>query len=153
MKFDHFLTMDVALQGFFIGAIFAVVCVAYNKLVIGRFVKALIKAEASNPEAAKNFEALNIKKHFLLSLALRAKGTLRKIVFEHEEEDKKGFFYIPENKLYRAGRMYGGKDVDLLLVVAAILVLFIFFIIILLYVPLLLDQMSTFGNWISELVD
>lgn len=145
MVLDNSLTTDIVLQGFFIGVIIAVLCVAYNKLVLGRFVKALIKAEAVHPDFAKTFEQLNMKKNFLFAFALRSKGSLRKVVFESSEADKKGYFYIPEDKLYRAGRIYGGKDVDPLLVAAAIIVIFIFFTMVLLYWPVFAGQISSFG--------
>jgi hypothetical protein len=138
------INSDVVLQGIFIGVILAVLVVAYNKLVIGRFVKALIKAEAVHPAFAKTFEQLNVRKTFLLAFALRTGSTLRKVVREPDDGDRKGSFYIPEDKLYRAGRIYGGKDVDMLLVAAVILVLFIFFSIILMYMPVIFDQISAF---------
>ena len=138
------LNIDAMLQGLFLGVIVAVLAVAYNKLVLGKFVKALIKAEAVHPNFAKTFEQLKIKKTFMLSYALRARGALRKVVFEPEDEDMKGSFYIPEDKLYRAGRIYGGKDVDLLMVLAVIIVIFIFFAVLLMSVPLITNQIGSF---------
>jgi len=141
---QQIITVDTVLQGMFIGMIFAVLCVAYNKLVIGKFVKALIKAEAVHPAFAKSFAQLEVKKNVFLTVALRTGSSLRKVVYEPEDEDRKGYFYIPEDKLYRAGRIYGGKDVDLLLVAAVILVLFIFFTVLLLYMPVLWAQIDAF---------
>jgi len=138
------VTFDIVLQGIFIGVVLAVLVVAYNKLVLGRFVKALIKAEAVHPSFAKSFEELKLRKNFLFSFALRTRSSLRKVVFESEETTRKGCYYIPEDKLYRAGRMYGGKDVDVLLVAAVLIILFIFFTIILMYMPVLTDQLSFF---------
>ena len=135
-------TSDIVLQGMFMGIIFAVLVIAYNKLVIGKFVKALIKAEAVHPNFAKSFEELNIKKNILFSYALRTRGFLRKFVYEPEEEERKGKFYIPEDKLYRAGRIYGGKDVDLLMVAATIIILLIFFAVVLMYMPVLWGHVS-----------
>ena len=144
--------VDVILQGFFLGMIAAVLAVGYNKIVLGKFVKALIKAEAVHPNFAKTFEQLNVKKTFFLSFALRTQGTLRKVVYELEDEDMKGHFYIPEDKLYRAGRIYGGKDVDFLMVAAVIIVLFIFFAIVLMFVPFIMDQIESFMAPISDAV-
>ena len=138
------LTIDLVLQGIFLGVVLAVFVVAYNKLVIGRFVKALIKAEAVHPNFAKTFDELNVKKTFLMSFALRNKSTLRKFVFEPDDKDRKGYFYIPEDKLYRAGRIYGGKDVDFLMVSAVLIVLFIFFTLVLLYMPVVTNQIQSF---------
>lgn len=138
---DKVFGMNVVLQGIFLGVIAAVLVVAYNKLVIGKFVKALIKAEAVHPAFAKTFEQLKLKKNFMFSYALRAKGMLRKVVSELDGEDRKGYYYIPEDKLYRAGRIYGGKDVDLLLVAAVIIVLFIFFVIVLLVLPTIMGYL------------
>ena len=140
------VSMEIALQGLFLGVIAAVLVVAYNKIVLGRFVKALIKAEAVHPNFAKSIEQLHVRRTFLLAFALRAKGTLRKFVLEPDDEDRKGYFYIPEDRLYRAGRIYGGKDVDFLMVAAIIIVLFIFFALVLLYMPLLMDQISSIAD-------
>jgi len=137
-------SLDIVLQGFFLGMLIAVLAVAYNKLVIGKFVKALIKSEAVHPAFAKSFEQLNLKKHFLFSIALRKRGTLRKFVREPDDEERKGSYYIPEDKLYRAGRLYGGKDVDLLLVASLIIVLIIFFAVVLLCVPFVSQFVSEF---------
>ena len=129
----------VVFQGIFIGIIIAVLTVGYNKLVIGRFVKALINAEANHPAFAKSFSDLNIKKTIFLRHALRG-YMLQKIVAKLEEDtDEEIKYYIPEDKLYRAGRLYGGKDVDVLLIAAVILVLFLFFGLVLLYFPMLLN--------------
>jgi len=144
IKMLSVVTVDNILQGMFLGVILAVLAVAYNKLVIGRFVKALIKAEAVHPSFAKTFAQLELKRNFFLSFALRSGGTLRKIVFESEDFGEKGYFYIPEDKLYRAGRIYGGKDVDMLFVAAIILVLFIFFTFVLLYMPVIEAQIVDF---------
>jgi len=133
--------MDIVLRGVFLGVIAAVLTVAYNKLVIGKFVKALIKAEAVHPAFAKSFEQLKIKKTFMISFALRTRGLLRQFVFELPDEDRKGYYYIPEDRLYRAGRIYGGKDVDLLMVAAVIIVLFIFFALVLLFMPALMNML------------
>ena len=143
---DRTITMDIVLRGVFLGVIAAVLTVAYNKLVIGKFVKALIKAEAVHPAFAKSFEQLNIKKTFMISFALRTRGLLRQFVFELPDEDRKGYYYIPEDRLYRAGRIYGGKDVDLLMVAAVIIVLFIFFALVLMFMPFIMDQLPSIGG-------
>ena len=141
--FEKVMTVETVMQGIFIGVIVAVLAVGYNKLVIGKFVNALIKAEAVHPAFAKTFDQLNIRKNIMLSFALRSGGTLRRLVHELNDTDKKGSFYIPEDKLYRAGRLYGGKDVDLLLVAAVIVVLFIFFAIVLMLMPVFTGFAST----------
>ena len=136
------LKIENVFQGIFLGVIAAVLVIAYNKLVIGRFVKALIKAEAVHPNFAKTFAQLNMKKNFMLAFALRNKGMLRKFVFEPDGDERKGSFYIPEDKLYRAGRIYGGKDVDLLMVAAVIIVLFIFFSLFLMSFPAFMNLLD-----------
>ena len=145
--FDKVITMDIVMQGFFMGAVIAVLAVAYNKLVIGKFVKALIKFEAVHPAFAKTFDEIGVKRNFFFNFALRAKGSLRKLVYELDGEGKKGYYYIPEDKLYRAGRLYGGKDVDALMVAAVIIVLFIFFTIALMAMPAILDQVSNLADF------
>ena len=131
------------MQCLFIGIVFAVLIVGYNKLFLGKFVKALIKAEANHPAFAKSFDELNIKKNFLFKFALRKGGTLKKIIAELEGEK----YYIPEDNIYRAGRLYGGKDVDILMLASVIVVLFLFFGLLLLYFPYLMNMINnTFGG-------
>ena len=143
------LSAELVMQGIFIGVIIAVISVGYNKLFLGRFVKALIKAEANHPAFAKSFGDLNIRKNFLFRLALRQGGTLKKVVAELESEDTQADikYYIPEDKMYRAGRLYGGKDVDVLMLAAVVTVLFLFFAAMLLVFPPLLNMIgNTFGS-------
>ena len=143
------MTHDTVIQGFFMGLIAAVLGIGYNKLVIGKFVKALIKSEANHPLRAKTFEQLGIAKTIFIKVALRRGGTLRRIVYEPEDGEMKGYFYIPEDKLYRAGRIYGGKDVDMLMIAAVLVVLFLFCGIVLLYMPALMNAISntfSFGS-------
>ena len=137
------MSVELVLQGLFLGTVLAVLTVGFNKLFIGRFIKALIKAEANHPAFAKSFGDLNIKKNILFKFALRKGGTLKKIVAELEDEK----YYIPEDKIYRAGRVYGGKDVDILMLAAIITILFLFFGILLLYFPMLMNMIrDTFGG-------
>jgi hypothetical protein len=133
--------MDYVLQGLFLGAVVAVIAVGYNKLVIGKFIKALLKAEANHPAFAKSFGDLNVRENIFIKFALRNGGSLKKIITKLETEETGDVikYYIPEEKLYRAGRIYGGKDVDILLLAAIIVVLFLFFGIILIYLPALLN--------------
>ena len=136
------MSAELVMQGLFIGIIIAVLTVGYNKLFIGKFVKALMKAEANHPAFAKSFSDLNINKNFLYKLALRKGGTLKKIVSELEGDK----YYIAEDKIYRAGRLYGGKDVDFLMLAAIITVLFLFFGLLLMYFPFFLNMFSnSFG--------
>ena len=143
------ITIETVLQGLFLGVLMAVLAVGYNKLVIGKFVKALISAKAVHPAFAKSFEDLNVKKNFFITYALRNRGILRKMVFERDDrpDGKNGYYYIPEDKLYRAGRMYAGKDVDLLMIAAIIIICFIFFAVLLLYLPSLMNYVTDiFGD-------
>ena len=136
------MSADLVMQGLFIGIIIAVLTVGYNKLFLGRFVKALIKAEANHPAFAKSFDDLNIRKNFLFKLALRRGGTLKKIVAELDGDK----YYIPEDKIYRAGRLYGGKDVDILMIAAIIVILFLFFGVMLLYFPVMMNMINNTFN-------
>ena len=141
------ISAELIMQGLFIGIIIAVLTVGFNKIYLGRFVKALIKAEANHPAFAKSFSDLNINKNFLFKLALIKGGTLKKVVAELEDAGEDIKYYIPEDKIYRAGRLYGGKDVDILMLAAIIVVLFLFFGLLLLYFPFLQNMISsTFGG-------
>ena len=141
-------TTAVVLQGLFIGVVIAVLAVGYNKLIIGRFVKALIKAEANHPAFAKSFTDLDVNQNIFIKLALRKGSTLKKMVAELDGDEIK--YYIPEDKLYRAGRMYGGKDVDALMLAAIIILLFLFFGVFLYYFPYLWQFIENTFSAIGE---
>ena len=142
------LTVNTIITSIFIGVIIAVFVVAYNKLVLGKFVRALINAKAVDCSSAKSFEQLNVKKSFPLAFSLRKKGSLRKYVCESEEE---GFYYIPEDKLYRAFRIYGEKDVSILKVIAVIVALAVFYGIVIAYMPVIFEQAREIaGLWSGE---
>lgn len=136
------LNQDIVMQGLFLGVIAAVLVIGYNKLVIGKFVKALIKAEANHKLHAKTFDQLGVKENIFIKVSLRKGGTLRRMVQEADGEEMKGRYYIPEDKLYRAGRIYGGKDVDMLMLAAVLVILFIFFGMMLLYFPSFMNMIS-----------
>lgn len=138
MEVESFM-LTAALRGIFSALLIVVLAVGYNKLFIGRFVKALLEGEINSPLSAKTFAELGIKRNFLLNFALREKGFLRKLV--KESQDELGKFYIPEEKSYRALRMYGGKDVDGLMIAFLIILLLAAFALASVLVPIFIDTM------------
>lgn len=134
-----------AIRGIFCALLIVVLVVGYNKLFIGRFVKALLESKINSPLSAKTFAELGIKPNFLLSYAMREKGFLRKLV--KENKDELGKFYIPEETAYRAMRMYGGRDVDGLMIAFLIILVLAAFALASVLLPGIIDYLiSSFSE-------
>ncbi|GHU37258.1 hypothetical protein FACS1894105_09030 [Clostridia bacterium] len=138
------VTVNTVIQGLFLGVAIAILAIGYNKIVLGRLVKALIKSEATHPATAKTIADLHVRHTIFLRFALRKNGTLRKFIREADiaGKDGKTAFYIPEDKLYRAGRLYGGRDVDPLMIVVSLVIVAIFFVAVQLFLPVILNQVQ-----------
>jgi hypothetical protein len=132
-------TLTLLLSGFFIGAVLSVLTVFFNKTVIGPFVKRVINAKAATPEDARSMAELGYSPSVFVRIALRKRGMLRKVVFTAEDGGTPRY-YIPHDKLYRAQRAYGGKDVDLLMVGVSILLLYLAAATFATYLPPLIDM-------------
>lgn len=144
MEIESYI-LTAAIRGIFCALLIVVVVVGYNKLFIGRFVKALLEGKINSSLSAKSFSDLGIKPNFLLGFAMRENGFLRKLV--KESKDELGKFYIPEDKSYRALRMYGGRDVDGLMIAFLIILVLAAFALASVLVPGIIDYIvSSFSD-------
>ena len=132
-------TVQTVILAFCIGILLASLYMLYQKLVPGNIIRAILKAEAHTPEAAKTLTELRLDKNPLYRFELRRNAVLKKMVLctseqetgEGEAESEKAEsaakeerFYIPEEDKYRAEVRFDkkGNGVVGLVVTAALTV-------------------------------
>lgn len=172
------VTVDVIVWSLFIGFVIASLIVIYNKLFVGSLVSTLIKNEASDEESAlpatklgcinysdlteaekKNifvFVGLSIRSTFV-AFSLRKRGMLRRIVHMVGDTDttpckgkiSEGKFYIPEDKLQRAQKVYGKKGITAKSVVLSLLAFIVIAAVLAIFV--IPNLITMFSNFITEI--
>lgn len=80
--------------GIFIGIIIACVAMAYNKQVLGGFVRRVLSENCRSAEGAKTLEELGYKKNPFLRSAVQRSVSLRRVLHCVEEEE----FYREQNE-------------------------------------------------------
>ena len=128
-------TVQTVILAFCIGILLASLYMLYQKLVPGNIIRAILKAEAHTPEAAKTLTELGLDKNPLYRFELRRNAVLKKTVLCTSEQEtgedesekaesaaKEERFYIPEEDKYRAEVRFDKKGNGVVgLVVTAIL--------------------------------
>ena len=114
-------TLRNVILAFCIGILLASLYTLYQKLVPGGIVRAILKAQAHTPEAAKTLAELGLDKNPLYGFELRHNAMLNKTVArataqdkdapeaERDEDDAKERLYIPEELKYRAELRFDKK--------------------------------------------
>lgn len=133
-------SMEMVIWCMFIGLMIAAVAMFYQKKVIGAFVRALLKAEASDLASAKSLMELGFARSYPVRSALRGGGALRKLVWESNDnyvENENGVkisarqtpmdvntarFYICEENRIRAELRYSEKGTDIFMLIITALV-------------------------------
>ena len=72
-----FVSVKYIIIGLFFGIIFAAISAFYNRRVLGKFIRALIKADATSPEKAKTLAELGFDKNGFVRTSLRNGCTLK----------------------------------------------------------------------------
>ena len=134
------ITMEIVIWSMFIGIVIGVGAILYSKRILGTLVRALIKVEATSPDAAKSFSDLGFKHTLLYRFSLRKTSTFRKIVYVTDDNR----YFIPSEKVFRADSMYSAKDASLLIGLLAVLAFFIMVLICFLVIPDLVQMTSDF---------
>lgn len=141
---DVLLSFDDIVTGLFIGIVISMFYVFYNKMIVGRFVRLLVKNGAVDLDSALTANEINYKITPVLRLALRKRGLLG--VFVKSEDDKLKIherkFYIPEEKIYRAERIYCGRDVDPFMLVVSLMLVLIMYAVVVTFVPYFFNYLN-----------
>lgn len=152
--------MELVIWCMFIGIMLASVFMFYQKKVIGAFVRALLKAEASDLSSAKSLTELGFARSYPVRSALRGGGALRKLVWESNDnyiENEKGVkysarqtpmdvntarFYISEENRIRAELRYSEKGSDIFMLIISALVFLMLAYLAVTFLPDLLDLLK-----------
>lgn len=136
------------IAGFAIGAF---ICL-YNRVFLGRFVAYLIKSKANCPENAKSITDAGVSNVFLRK-ALKSDSLFSKII-KTEDTDKgdieKVSFFIPEENVLRAERLYSRNGASPVSVIISFVLLIILAAIAYIVLPELIVMAENFGNMIKN---
>lgn len=153
--------LEVFIWAVFIGFVIASFMIFYHKRIIGAFVRALLEHNASGPESALGIYDLGYHKNPFIRNALKNDGTLRRIVWELEDnmqkrEDGVTFsarssrlnvetakFYIPEENRIRAELRYSSKGTDIFSIIIAVILFMAVAYGALLLLPMISDLISS----------
>ncbi len=102
------------------GVAAAVVFSYINKLMLGKFVLALLKIDAVGQENAISFEKLGVKPNSLVKQAIRSKGFFSEIV---KTADGGQTYYIEPSMKSKANGMYGDDNVRFVFVLGLLLIM------------------------------
>lgn len=80
------MSLRLAVLGLFLGTVIACLAMAYNKQVIGGFVRKLLNENVNSPENAKALDELGYKKNPFINSAVARNVNLRKVLRCAEEE-------------------------------------------------------------------
>ena len=87
------ISIRLVVLGIFIGLVIACVAMAYNKQVLGGFVRRLLSSEIKSAESAKTLSELGYEKNPFIRGAVRKSVALRRVVHCVEEDE----FYARQN--------------------------------------------------------
>ncbi len=144
-------TLNIIVWSLFIGFILAIFATLYNKFVIGKLVRALLKKDVHSEENATTAAELGCDNPFI-RFALRKNASLRRIVYlsgdteakqqKYDRESAK--LYIPEEKKHRAEVTYGKNDITVGTVLLSIAACVAIAILALIFIPELVNMLSNF---------
>ena len=146
-------TLNIIVWSLFIGFIIAIGITLYNKIVPGRVVRALIEKGAVSPESALTLGDAGAANP-LVKLALRRGSSLRRVVrmIEETSEDnakeniETGKFYIPEECMHRATKVYDKPETSVFSVLLAIIAFLILAMVAFIVIPDIVQLISNIGN-------
>lgn len=153
--------IEILVWALFIGFVIASFMIFYHKRIIGAFVRALLEKQASSPESALSIYDLGFEKNALVKNALRSDTTLRRLVWELDDNMQKredgvifsarssrldvnnAKFYIPEENRIRAELRYSAKGTDVFAIIIAIVLFMAVAYAALLLIPMISDLVTS----------
>ena len=149
------MTLNIVLWSLFIGFLLGICGTVYNKVILGSFVRSMLAAEATSKDKALPLGELEHANVFV-RFVLRRGSTFRRIVHSVDDSDEvssrlpldKARFYIPEENLERARKVYGKLEASVFTVLLSVLALFAATLIALIVVPDLTQMVANFVSGI-----
>ena len=149
-------TLNIIVWSLFAGFIIAIAVTVYNKVVLGKIVRALIAGKAFTPECALGAAEVGCD-NASIRFAQRKKSTMRRIVRMTDDTDMKlsdkGFdkakFYIPEEYIPRAESFYGRSDISAKTVALSVIGLLAVAIVAFIFIPDIIQLIANFIEGIT----
>lgn len=142
-------TLNIIVWSLFIGFIIAIGVTLYNKIVLGKIIRALIDKGALTPGSALSADEIGAKTS-VLRFALRGKGSLGRVILSVQNDAENGEcdcenakYYIPNENLHRAQVVYGKPEIGVFSVLLAIVAFLIVTLLAFLVIP---ELMQLFSN-------
>ena len=148
------MTLNIVLWSLFIGFLLGIGGTVYNKVILGSFVRALLDGGITSADKAMTLGELGHTNNIFVKFALRRGSTFRRILHtaddSHEADSRisldKARFYIPEENLVRAEKVYGKLGASIFSILVSILALLITTLAALIIVP---DLTQLVANFVS----
>ena len=149
-------TLNIIVWAIFAGFIIAIGATLYNRIVLGKIVRALIEKKAHTKDGALSAAEVGCSNVFIRH-ALRKNSTMRRIVRMEDDTDEersdKAFgeakFYIPEEYIRRAESIYGKSDISAKTVVLSLVGLFVAALVSFILIPNLIQLLINFIDSIT----
>lgn len=149
------MTLNIVLWSLFIGFLLGIAGTVYNKVVLGGVVRSLIDKGITDEDKAVSLAELDGVSIFV-KFALRRGSTFRRIVRMCGDTDEerssvpidKAKFYIPEENIGRAEKVYGKLGASVFSILISILALLVTTLVALIAVPDLTKMVANFVSGI-----
>ena len=153
--------IEVLVWALFIGFVIASFMIFYHKRIIGSFVRALLDRQAVSADSALSIYDLGFEKNGLVKNALRSDATLRRLVWEVDDNMQKredgvifsartstldlnnAKFYIPSENKIRAELRYSAKGTDVFAIIIAVVIFMAVAYAALLLIPMISELISS----------
>ena len=109
----------------------------YNKAVLGRMVRGLIKRQAFAPDNALSLAELGLDKNAFVSGAVKKKSSALYGVIE--QIDDKNAYYIPESKKEKADKLFSTKESSLAVAVGSSVLILLVTYLVTLVIPFIIS--------------
>ena len=165
-------SLRLLIMGIFLGLALGGFVAAYNKQVLGKFVRVLIFEGCLSPESGKTLPELNYADKLMIRRAVRKSPSLRRVIrcaeeeayWEKYEEKKKKkrkiadfridpdvhHFYIPKDLKYMADVKFEGKGNTWVGAIAVAVGMIVFMLIVLGALPFLLSLLNDFLEMFND---
>ncbi len=148
-------TLNIIVWSLFIGFMIAIIATLYNKFIIGKAVRALLKKEAHTEKNALCIGEIECDSAFI-RFALRKNSSLRRIVYLCGDTDTRQVkfetnakLYIPQEKIRRAEVTYGKSDITVGNVLLSVIGLIAVAVLALIFIPDIITLVANFINSIA----
>lgn len=153
-------TLNIVVWALFLGFMIAIAVTLYNKLIVGKIVRALVSRKAHEGTSALTLAEAECDNKFI-RFALRKNGSFRRIVRASEDTDVKRAdvnfeltrFYIPPKFIRRAETIYGKSDLTPKTVILSVVGLLAITMLAFVLIPYIVQLLANFIGSITPSTD